>query len=668
MHPISTIFFLAIISALSARAQEDSTPSTSYSNNTSPSKTSTPPATAPVCCFVIQETVNEVWAEIYWTSTWYQVVNKTSVTARVTPYPNTTITNLETNVYTTNATFQTPEAYGTNLLQDFANNAPGPTETNSWYNASQIVIAGQTIVSPAAAYIYTTVKVITAAPVTDANGNAACATPWSFTPVLGWHGNTTTLPAATETQDINAEVFPSINSNAQAYWGSDVAGLSSSTLEDQTWTVTDSYSGYGTVPATATTATETGSIVKYFYVNSNFESINTEAAKQSVGGVTITLDEAFVYQPSTAAMGETGDGYTECRQGSGTEGWGYPPQTLIDYMAQNPRLSSQYPGLENCIPGGPSIMLPTVCSAVSPATEESGGDLTDTTTIMVTPTMPLDTAIPVSEGSTTSSPVILPQTTPLLATPSSSLAPPPVQTSSNNSPPPVIIPPAQSPPAGSPSPSVIPSTENISAGTPPSETTSPIENPGSSVISNIPPNQPVQSSAAVIASAIASGIGASPLPAPTVIGGATVIIASGQATIPYNPAMPVSGSTIVSGGSTEVIVSAVETLSLSQILESLPGSTVVVSGTLEVVLGPTTIPVNSKLPGLEGSTTIIDGSTYVVVTGPTTVPVVLGTPTSIAGGGSSATSPLQASAGARSSTSIKLVVLLGGSFIALFIV
>jgi hypothetical protein len=59
--------------------------------------------------------------------------------------PNTTITKLETSVYTTNASFQRPEAYGTNPLANSKNNVPGPTETKSWYNSSQLVIAGQTM-------------------------------------------------------------------------------------------------------------------------------------------------------------------------------------------------------------------------------------------------------------------------------------------------------------------------------------------------------------------------------------------------------------------------------------------------------------------------------------------------------------------------------------------
>jgi len=153
-------------------------------------------------------------------------------------------------------------------------------------------------------------------------------------------------------------------------------------------------------------------------------------------------------------------------------------------------------------------------------------------------------------------------------------------------------------------------------------------------------------------------IGATPVSALTVIQGATDVVVSGQTTVPFNPAVPVSGSTIVSGGITQIVISSATTVPLSQVLDALPGSTTLISGILEVVLGPTTIPVNSKLPGLSGSTTVISGTPYVVISASTTVPVVLGNPTAGTGGGSNDTTPLQVSACARSSVSIKKEVIM----------
>lgn len=37
------------------------------------------------------------------------------------------------------------------------------------------------------------------------------------------------------------------------------------------------------------------------------------------------------------------------------ENFGYVPQSLIDWMAQDPEYVSKYPGIASCLPGGPSI-------------------------------------------------------------------------------------------------------------------------------------------------------------------------------------------------------------------------------------------------------------------------------------------------------------------------
>jgi hypothetical protein len=64
----------------------------------------------------------------------------------VTPFPDTTSTNFETNVYTTNATFRFTQPDGQNPISLFNNNAPGPNQTEILtYNSSQLVTAGVTM-------------------------------------------------------------------------------------------------------------------------------------------------------------------------------------------------------------------------------------------------------------------------------------------------------------------------------------------------------------------------------------------------------------------------------------------------------------------------------------------------------------------------------------------
>jgi len=100
-----------------------------------------------VCCFVFQDTVTELWAELYTTSIFAKIVNITSYTVRVTPGPKTAETSIETNVYTTNASFTSLVEVGTNPISLYNNVVPGPSETSALYmkNATQIVTHGVTV-------------------------------------------------------------------------------------------------------------------------------------------------------------------------------------------------------------------------------------------------------------------------------------------------------------------------------------------------------------------------------------------------------------------------------------------------------------------------------------------------------------------------------------------
>ncbi len=81
------------------------------------------------------------------TATVYSVVNLTSITTLVTPYPTTTSTNYETNVYLTNATFYQTADTGFNPISTFRNDRPGPLETTISLNGSlsTVVTGGATV-------------------------------------------------------------------------------------------------------------------------------------------------------------------------------------------------------------------------------------------------------------------------------------------------------------------------------------------------------------------------------------------------------------------------------------------------------------------------------------------------------------------------------------------
>jgi hypothetical protein len=119
------------------------TPTQPYSNNTS---TALKSATTHVCCFVVQDTVTEEWFQQTSYSTTHSVVNLTSITTFITPYPNTTKTAFETHVYTTNATFNFSIPNGINPLTLMTNDAPGPAQTTVMnVNGTAAITGGMTL-------------------------------------------------------------------------------------------------------------------------------------------------------------------------------------------------------------------------------------------------------------------------------------------------------------------------------------------------------------------------------------------------------------------------------------------------------------------------------------------------------------------------------------------
>ena len=116
-----------------------------FSNTTTAAPKTSSGSGAPVCCFVVQDTVSEEYWQQYTTTTQYSVVNLTSITTLITPYPSVTSTNYETNVYTTNAYFIGTQDSGYNPIYLYKNAVPGPVETVGVLNGSQTVTAGITM-------------------------------------------------------------------------------------------------------------------------------------------------------------------------------------------------------------------------------------------------------------------------------------------------------------------------------------------------------------------------------------------------------------------------------------------------------------------------------------------------------------------------------------------
>lgn len=605
--------------------------------------------------------MSEYWWEEYSTEApFYVVVNLTSITTLVTPYVDTTLTNFETHVYTTNRTVIVTDTVGYNPAFLMINNGPQPFETTSRIvNSTQIVTAGVTVQSPVAFWVYSSVKVITVPAVTDSHGNTVCqttsfgsstklstitATTETVTadyPDGTYKGSIETLTQYASTQTIsyyrsdngpngsmsNIYIIPGINSNAEAYFG----GYSISGIGDQTTGAITGYltetgftATYSDTTITEVATTEALQPLIPLFIRSDGETFVYTSPLNT--GQVVIFPTPFVYLPSRGASGASGEvGAVICDQTGGNENYGYVPQTVIDYMASVPAISNQFPGIASCIPGGPSILHPNYCAAVAPTSQSLVGDLTSGTVLTIgngqsqfasstTKKLPAPSSEPFED---TTTPVISslfnPQTsTPQELTASSTgiiVIPPPLGSITTSIPKSITHSPIVSPPTNTPSP-LSRDSRPTQQHAPSSSTTSDQNPPNANIPESATTTQPSINTDNVIASALASAI-ASAIGA-THIGGISASILGSVTTI---------------SGSSFVILPSVVTIPVVPSDSSaayLEGQTTILSGgtTAVIVTGGQTIPIMSLNPSiLAKPTTLPDGMTAVVVSSGATVPV-----------------------------------------------
>jgi hypothetical protein len=162
--------------------------------------------------------------------------------------------------------------------------------------------------SPQAFYVYSTVKIITAAAVTDSSGNVVCAT---------FSGFPSVFPATS----YSTSTYP-----YHTYWGTEThisilySTLPSSLLTPYTTyttviTYTDIISLLTYSPEGTFTTTVTDELTFAYanqYAEAYFGSMDTEPT-----GVVISLTTPFVYLPSRGANGATQDSLNGCPQSPG---------------------------------------------------------------------------------------------------------------------------------------------------------------------------------------------------------------------------------------------------------------------------------------------------------------------------------------------------------------
>ncbi|KAL8654437.1 MAG: hypothetical protein Q9210_001505 [Variospora velana] len=209
--------------------------------------------------------------------------------------------------------------------------------------------------------------------VTDTDGRTACATTSTdsvvcsyedFRTCSGMPSPTNIVPSGQQskycknytnyTTHLSDNIFPGINTYAQGYFES--ASYQTSTL----------------TPNQDASASDDSITSMFSY---------TYSATLEV--VTISFSTPFIYQPLRGLLqkenqevhflrnpGVSGQepqkraltpALTLTSNDGAVEDFGYVPQTLIDWMAQNPDYAAQYPGLKDCLPGGPPIMPQDTC-------------------------------------------------------------------------------------------------------------------------------------------------------------------------------------------------------------------------------------------------------------------------------------------------------------------
>lgn len=244
---------------------------------------------------------------------------------------------------------------------------------------SRTVTAGVTVQSPQAFYIFSTVKIITALPVTDEAGGVNCATT-STDRLCCWElsqsptGDPYACPAgndSTKSFIVSAtRTFDGINTHAEDYFDLRPGG-----------TVFMSETSSSVLPITSSPAEpETSYNYSIISFPTPFIYLPSRGATPigHFGGYGIGLIGAPEPSSGIAQISKrqdlaptAGDAAPPSHFEGEAEDFGYVPQALIDWMLQSPDIRKQYPGLASCLPGGPRIHGEGFCNGIfSPSYQE----------------------------------------------------------------------------------------------------------------------------------------------------------------------------------------------------------------------------------------------------------------------------------------------------------
>ncbi|KAI4192992.1 MAG: hypothetical protein LQ348_003005 [Seirophora lacunosa] len=325
------------------------------------------------CCFVVQDTIEARYWPYFSTKTWYGLRNITTLVTSITQFVDTTVTNYYTTSTLSNTSYVTSWDLAAPQIPLWNGAAGSQTATEIKINGTATVVGGVTVQSPQAFYVYSTVAVIGVPAVTDTDGNTACATTSTDSVICsyestqicsGMPSSASLVPSGQEskycteltnyTTHLSDNVFPGINTNAEAYFETAQPVTSTYTPAQDASAYDDSITSTVRYTRTAT--------LEYMTI-----SFSTPFVYQPLRGLLQKQNQEVHFLANTDVSGQEPQkraltpALTLTSNDGAVEDFGYVPQTLIDWMAQNPDYAAQYPGLKDCLPGGPSIMPTDTC-------------------------------------------------------------------------------------------------------------------------------------------------------------------------------------------------------------------------------------------------------------------------------------------------------------------
>ncbi|CAF9939061.1 MAG: hypothetical protein HETSPECPRED_001469 [Heterodermia speciosa] len=333
-------------------------------------------------------TVSPVFWANYYTSTWYGPRKVTTIISSVTEYYDTTITNYETTTTIKNETYLSSSQVAYDGIPEYNANTYAPYTMSSMINVTATSIYGQALSSPAGFYLYPTAKVIKVPAITQDNGQLAC------TATSAWSLLCPGASVSVSTQRSGA-IFTGINTYAAAYYSGQEGPTQlvltntyeSNNVSKITYPVTRTTVNTAAFPTTVVISFSTPFL--YFPAKGRTEVVNTDefpavygASTTPTGTPTITSTieiTSTIYVTESATTPTTT--YPTSTYSTSTidivnHDYGYVPQDLIDWMAADPDYAAQYPGLDSCLPGGPTIQPAVGCASAAAAVATPVPDLT----------------------------------------------------------------------------------------------------------------------------------------------------------------------------------------------------------------------------------------------------------------------------------------------------